>query len=855
MLLHRQHHAGTQHQVDLGGRCLPGLAGPVGVELTDGGAVVVVGGNRCVEVGVGDFAAGQPGQVFAQDLHLLDVELAADLVLVVLRHVEVANVLVLEQHLPHAREIADHVADRREQHAVENIQPSGQAEFDGRARNAADVALVIGVALDHLERITAAEDADRQHAGRVDQFPGHVHRHVADGLAAGCRRLPLLDGIEVQILEQRLAALDDAQNLGCVVHQRCSQAGVRRARKAARPSLASRVFIRRSRYRRSTSASRSRNSRTRGARSAVTAQASEAALRGARCSSKYASAAAAGSSASVCTRPIACAASPLTLRPDHSRSSAAAWFTRHGSRQLAAGAKTPSLISGWPSCVAGVAKIGPPASATSSPPPRHWPCTATRIGSGNSTIAISSACSEASIAAQRSARCSSTLAPKLKCGPSASSSTPRSPGLARCASSAACSAPIIAASMMLAFGRASRSRSSAPSRSSHACTGATTSAMVLGPGLDLVVQAADPALAGGQLLTQQHEVDLAVILGACVEGREAAARLGHHVQRQPGTRVFLVAVPGLELGLAQFFERLGGAVGEGQQDLGAQGLDACVEHRQVHRATLHQRLACVQRVAAHRLAVGVAAVLVVLALCLDERIGDELAVDLQRRHDVGQDPHLVGLVGRERFAQHAGGHRALGADGDRQEVRRAADGRRAVLGAGLAEARQILRDREVAGHADLLAATDAHAVDAADHRLVAGQDGADHVVEQAHVLAVFLRLPGVVLGVFLGVAAGAESLVADAGEDHAADVAGVRSRAHRQDHALDHVGGVGVVLARVVEPDPGVVQTFDHAAIGSARRTLLVAHARLGGVVDEVVVLEFVRRSVHGGVAPRFRRG
>ena len=77
-------------------------------------------------------------------------------------------------------------------------------------------------------------------------------------------------------------------------------------------------------------------------------------------------------------------------------------------------------------------------------------------------------------------------------------------------------------------------------------------------------------------------------------------------------------------------------------------------------------------------------------------------------------------------------------------------------GPGLAEDRQVLRDREVAGHADLLAAGDAHAVDAADHRLVADQDRADHVVEEPHVLAVLLGPAGVVLGVLRGVAAGAE---------------------------------------------------------------------------------------------------
>ena len=358
------------------------------------------------------------------------------------------------------------------------------------------------------------------------------------------------------------------------------------------------------------------------------------------------------------------------------------------------------------------------------------------------------------------------------------------------------------------------------------------------------MQRTDPGLAGGQFLPQQHEVDLAVVLGPFVEGGEAGARLGHHVQRQPGARVFLVAVPRLELRLAQFLQRLGGAVGEGEQDLGGEFLDLRVEHRQVHRAARQQRLAFLNRLAGLRLAVDEAAVVVDHPVCLDQRVGDEPAVDLERRHQVGEDPHVVGLVRRERLAQHAGGHRALGADGHRQEVGGAADRCRAVLRAGLAEAGEVLRHREVAGHADLLPAADAHAVDAADHRLVAGEDRRDHVVEQPHVLPVLLRLAGVVLGVLLGVAAGAEGLVADAGEHHAVDVAGVAGGAHGQDHALDHVGGVRVELAGVVEPDPGVVQAGDLLAVGPARRPLLVAHAGLGEIVDQVVVLELAHRSV-----------
>ena len=61
-----------------------------------------------------------------------------------------------------------------------------------RARDAADVALVVGVALDYFDLVASAEDADRQHAGGVDELARNVNRHVADRFAAGHGGLPLL---------------------------------------------------------------------------------------------------------------------------------------------------------------------------------------------------------------------------------------------------------------------------------------------------------------------------------------------------------------------------------------------------------------------------------------------------------------------------------------------------------------------------------------------------------------------------------------------------------------------------------------------------------------------------------------
>ena len=154
---------------------------------------------------VGDRLAAQLAEIVPQLGQLVDVVVAADVVAVVLRHVEIADIDVREHHLPHAGQIADHVADRREQHAVDEIEPAGDAELDGRARDAADVALVVGVAVNDFELIAAADDAERQHAGGVDDLARHVDRHVADDLAAGLRRLPLARGGEGEIVEQRAA--------------------------------------------------------------------------------------------------------------------------------------------------------------------------------------------------------------------------------------------------------------------------------------------------------------------------------------------------------------------------------------------------------------------------------------------------------------------------------------------------------------------------------------------------------------------------------------------------------------------------------------------------------------------------
>ena len=218
------------------------------------------------------------------------------------------------------------------------------------------------------------------------------------------------------------------------------------------------------------------------------------------------------------------------------------------------------------------------------------------------------------------------------------------------------------------------------------------------------------------------------------------------------------------------------------------------------------------------------AVLVDVAVGPDQRVRHPLPVDLQRRDDLRDHAprDRRGAPTRTRRARRVSMARSTPTRSGRKSVEPPI-GRRAVLRAGLPEARQVLRDGEVAGHPDLLAAADAHAVDAADHRLVAAEDGAHHVVEEPHVLPVLLRVAGVVLGVLLRVAAGAEGPSPAPVKTTATTSRALRRGAEARGSSLHHVGRVGVELARVVERDPGVVEARHLAAVGVAGGPLLVA--------------------------------
>ena len=122
----------------------------------------------------------------------------------------------------------------------------------------------------------------------------------------------------------------------------------------------------------------------------------------------------------------------------------------------------------------------------------------------------------------------------------------------------------------------------------------------------------------------------------------------------------------------------------------------------------------------HRLAVHDHPALVDPPVGHDERVRDEAPVIARARARPGSAGRAAAPCSADQGSQRVQLSIACAnADVEVEEVGRAAVGRRAVPRPGLPEAREVGRDREIARHADLLAAADAQPVDAVDHRLVA----------------------------------------------------------------------------------------------------------------------------------------
>ena len=211
MLLDRKHEPGAQYQIYLGRRHLPWLGCAKRIKLANQTPVLVIDGDRSRQFLVGDRCAAKLGQAMPQLGEFVDIVVAADVVAVILWNVEVADVDARKHRLPHAGQVANDVADRRKQHAVDEIEATRYAELDRRTRNSANIALIVGIAVDHLELVAAADDAERKHSRRVNDLARDVDRHVADHLATRHGGFPFARCLERQVLEQLVRPRDNAR--------------------------------------------------------------------------------------------------------------------------------------------------------------------------------------------------------------------------------------------------------------------------------------------------------------------------------------------------------------------------------------------------------------------------------------------------------------------------------------------------------------------------------------------------------------------------------------------------------------------------------------------------------------------
>ena len=176
-----------------------------------------------------------------------------------------------------------------------------------------------------------------------------------------------------------------------------------------------------------------------------------------------------------------------------------------------------------------------------------------------------------------------------------------------------------------------------------------------------------------------------------------------------------------------------------------------------------------------------------------------LGVELVLRHHGVDQAHLERLLGGVAAAQVPDFTRLLLAHDTGQQGGAEAGVNRTDARTGLAELRVLRSDRQIANRDQHVAAADGKAIDARDHRLVAIADRALHFLDRqsddtaAAVAAVLRAL----------VAAGAERLVAGAGENDDADALVVVRVLEGNNQFLAGVGGEGVVGLGPVDGDGG----------------------------------------------------
>src|SRR5581483_6966076 len=189
---------------------------------------------------------------------------------------------------------------------------------------------------------------------------------------------------------------------------------------------------------------------------------------------------------------------------------------------------------------------------------------------------------------------------------------------------------------------------------------------------------------------------------------------------------------------------------------------------------------------------------------LVDELGGELVhrvIQLLVRHHLVHQAPLQGRGGVHPLAQVEHLASAPLADDDRQPLRGPAAGNAANLRADLPDAHVIGGDGQVTSQVEFVASADDHAVQPRNRRLADIPQRVDTRLEPANPLPVVARAPGVLIGVLAHVAAGAEGVLAGAGEHYHRHAVVPRSVGERLGQLPGGDGATAVVDLGAIEGD------------------------------------------------------
>ena len=169
-------------------------------------------------------------------------------------------------------------------------------------------------------------------------------------------------------------------------------------------------------------------------------------------------------------------------------------------------------------------------------------------------------------------------------------------------------------------------------------------------------------------------------------------------------------------------------------------------------------------------------------------------------HHFGDEAQLVAFLGADVAAGQHHAHRPLERDHAAEALHAAGAGGQADARLGQGELGLVGGDDDVAGQRDLEAAAHGDAVHRGDHRLVEVEAVGEAAEALGRVDRALAGL-GLDLGVVLEVVAGAEGLVAGAGDDGDPEVRVGLELVERLDHLLVRHGMAGVVDLGAVDRD------------------------------------------------------